>query len=85
MGCDRWVEGWDRWLLGLTWWWLLGLAWVVVAMFCEVVVHAGYRSDQSQLVGSTIKIVLTENYTQVFEPNASGIELREEQDYRYVI
>ena len=36
---------------------------VVVAMFCTMVVHAGYHSNQSQLVGSTIKSVLTENYT----------------------
>ena len=36
---------------------------VVVAMFCTVVVHTGYHSNQSQLVGSTIKSVLTENYT----------------------
>ena len=50
---------------------------VVVAMFCTVVVHTGYHSNQSQLVGSTIKSVLTENYTQVFEPNTIGIELRE--------
>ena len=34
---------------------------VVVAMFCAVVVHVGYHSNKSQLVGSTIKSVLTEN------------------------
>ena len=54
-----------------------GFSLVVVAMFCAVVVHASYRSNQSQLVGSTIKSVLTENYTQVFEPNTIGIELGE--------
>ena len=46
-------------------------------MFCAVVVHASYHFDQSQVVGSTIKSVLIENYTQVFEPNTIGIKLRE--------
>ena len=30
---------------------------VAVAMFCAVVVHTSYHSDQSQLVGFTIKSV----------------------------
>ena len=31
-----------------------GFSLVAVAMFCVVVVHAGYHSDQSQLVGPEV-------------------------------